>query len=167
MKFVVRDVTLINQFHQAFYQWLDLNQSRFSTSKFEFSDNESCVVTFTISGLHQALFFVLYSRGISMCYQWQGVHWTLKTFEALPVITEDSYVDGLSQDEYPSVYVCREALWIDLIFEPFLAWVNSELLPPRWLARHALARPLTTAHFIDRPNSNWRVILPIWINQDQ
>lgn len=167
MKIAMRDVTLIKQFHRAFFAWLDINLYRFLMPTFEFSDENRCVINFTTSGLHRALHFALYSRGLAMWYDWQGVRWIIKRFEAFPVVTEDnSYIDGLSQDKYPPVYPSREALWTACIFEQFLAWVNSELTPPRWLARHPLARPLTDAHFIQNPDTNWRVILPIWTNQD-
>lgn len=113
MKIVLRDVTLIKQFHRAFFAWLDLNQSRFLMPNFEFADQDSCVVTFTMPGLHQALHFTLYSRGIAMWYDWQSVRWRIKTFEAFPVATDGNFIDRLSQDEYPTVYSSREALWTD------------------------------------------------------
>ena len=34
-KFIIRDVTRIKQFHRAFFQWLNINQSRFTTPAFE------------------------------------------------------------------------------------------------------------------------------------
>ena len=165
----IRNVTRIKQFHRAFLQWLDINQSRFITPAFVIPDDNSCFVRFTLPGLHKALGFALYSRGIAMYYKWQGVLWTLKTFEAFPVDAEDQkgFVDGLCQAECAAVYPSREALWAEQVFEPFLAWVNRELPPPRWLARHPLATPLTEAHFIDAPDPNWRVILPIWTHQAQ
>lgn len=167
-KIIVRDVTRIKQSHQAFFQWLTINQLRFSTPEFENLGGHR-VVRLTIPGLHKALHFALYSRGIAMCYEWQGVLWTLKTFEAFPVDADDRkrFVDGLCLDECSVVYSSREALWADRVFEPFLAWVNRELPPPRWLARHPLAKPLTEAHFINAPDPNWRVILPIWTHQTQ
>lgn len=166
MKPVIRDVTLTKQFHQTFFQWLDVNQSRFATPAFEILGGHR-VVRLTMPGLHKALHFALYSRGIAMSYVWQGVLWTLKTFEAFPVDADDQkgFVDGLCLDECPVVNPSRESLWAEQIFEPFLAWINRELPPPRWLARHRLARPLTEAHFIDAPDPNWRVILPMWTHQ--
>lgn len=166
MKPIMRDVTMITQFHNAFFQWLNINQSRFATPAFEIVGGHR-VVRPNMPGLHKALHFALYSRGIAMSYDWQGVHWTLKTFEAFPVSTDGGYVDGLCLDACPKVYPSRESLWAEQVFEPFLSWVNRELTPPRWLARHPLARPLTEARFIDYPDSHWRVILPIWLNQDQ
>lgn len=164
--FIVRDITRIKQFHQTFFQWLDVNQSRFSTPAFKILGGHR-VVRLTMPPLHKALYFGLYSRGIAMHYEWQGVLWTLKTFEAFPVDADDQngFVDGLCLDECPVVYPSREVVWADRVFEPFLAWVNRELPPPRWLARHRLAKSLTEAHFIDTPDPNWRVILPIWTHQ--
>ncbi|WP_427500904.1 hypothetical protein ACQE3E_17755 [Methylomonas sp. MED-D] len=167
MKIVMRDVTLIRQFQQAFFAWLAINQSRFVTPPFEMV-NEGCrIVRFTMPGLHRAFVFSLHARGISMGYEWQGIHWTLKMFEAFPIATDGGYLDGLCLDDdclilYPSC----ELLWTECVFEPFLAWVNCELTPPSWLARHPLARPLTKAHFINHPDTSWRVILPIWTNQN-
>lgn len=166
MKPFIRDVTLITQFHNAFFKWLTINQSRFATPAFE-SLGGHCVVRLSMQGLHKALYFALYAKGIAMGYDWQDIHWTLKTFEAFPVRTNGGYVDGLCRAECQPVYACRDALWKECVFEPFLAWVNHELMPPRWLARDRLAIPLTDAIFIDHLDPHWRVILQIWIEQDE
>ena len=122
-KFISRDVTPIKQFHHAFFQWLNINQSRFTTPAFVIVGGHR-VVRLNMPGLHKALHFALYSRGVAMCYDWQGIHWTLKTFEAFPVSTDGCYVDGLCLDEIIQIYSSREALWTDCIFEPFLV-LNS------------------------------------------
>ena len=166
MKFSIRDVTMITQFHNAFFQWLNINQSRFATPAFEIVGGHR-VVRLNMPGLHKAFHFVLYSRGVVMSYDWQGIHWTLKTFEALPVATEGVYFDGLCQNEFAAVYPSLEALWAKRVFELFLAWVNRELTPPRWLARDRLVMPLTDVAFIDQPDPNWRIVMPIWVKQDQ
>ena len=102
-----------------------------------------------------------------MCYDWLGIHWTLNTFEAFPVSTDGGYFDGLCQNEFAAVYPSLEALWAKQVFEPCLAWVNRELPPPRWLARDRLVMPLTHVAFIKHSDQHWRIVLPIWVNQDQ
>lgn len=163
-KFIVRDVTIITQFHNAFFQWLQVNQCLFKTPPFEIVGGNR-VVRLTIPGMHRALYFLLYSRGIALCYEWQGVSWTLKKFEAFPVATDDGFIDELCCDECPVVYSSREMLWAARVFKPFLDWINRDLTPPRWLARKPLTKPLTEAYFLDNPDRNWRVILPIWTHQ--
>ena len=77
---------------------------------------------------------VLTTWQLSVVVNWQGECWDcLVDFEAMPRKTPVGYECQLCPTEPLQSWSSREALWRDHVFEPFLAWVSTELASARWL----------------------------------
>jgi hypothetical protein len=153
-------------FHRAFFNWVRINQSRFSTPSFQVIRHGSRLLRFTIPELHPAIVFQLSNGVLSTNIYWEDKFWGCKAFQAIPVEVEGGYACKLCVDECPEIHPNREALWADRVFEPFLEWVNSYLKPARWLALYRFADRSTSAAFVEHPDAEAKIVLPVWLNQD-
>lgn len=118
---------------RAFVHWLRANASRFAVPVKIIRCQHRCM-DIALEHLNPCLeIFLTWEIGVGVT--WQGTFWDyLTSFEAAPIHTPQGYVCDLCEPEGRDVYTSREALWIDHLFEPFLTWVNEELVPARWLA---------------------------------
>lgn len=153
-------------FHRAFFNWVHTNQSRFDCPPFQVIRHSSWLLRFIIPELHPAIEFQLSNGALSANIYWDQHFWGCKVFQAIPIEVEGGYSCKRCVDECARNYPNREALWAELVFEPFLEWVNSYLKPARWLALYRFADCSTSAAFVEHPDAEAKIVLPIWQNQD-
>ena len=69
----------------------------------------------------------LNSYAIDVSVTWQGeIIDLLQSFEAMPRRMGNGYRCDLCLPEHVRIFHDRESSWRDLLFEPFLEWVNTE-----------------------------------------
>lgn len=158
-------------FHRAFFNWVQINQSRFCTLPIQVIRNSSSLIKFTIPDLHPSLIFTLSNGALSLNIYWEQTFWGCKVFQAIPIEVEGGYACKLCVDECPELYPNREALWAELVFEPFIEWVNSHLKTARWLALYRFANRSTSAAFVEQCDTGAKhikakFVLPVWLDKD-
>lgn len=155
---------------RAFLRWLRANASRFSVPVKVIRRTHRCI-DIGLENLNPCVnVFLTWEIGVEV--SWQGECWDFLTFfEAAPEKTPQGYVCKMCEPEARTLYPSREALWTDHLFEPFLAWINDELVPARWLALYG-ARGKSTAAWLektrpeDEHGGDAQVWLPLWMGPD-
>lgn len=149
--------------HRAFFAWLVTKPACSSLSAILIKERQDDFVSFTLQGLNPALSFGLSKWELGVHVQWQGIHWdSLIFFESIPQAKSGSYVCALCEAEYQKHYPNKTALWVDHDFEPFLEWINNQLISTRWLALYGIAEGSTWASLVDQPDCDAQTNLPIW-----
>ena len=91
-------------------------------------------MTFSFAGLTRAIEVTL-THEIGIHAMHDGEWWdALIFFEASPTKKPGGYVCEYCLPEYEVFYASRKDLWVDHMFEPFLAWVNETLSGMHWLS---------------------------------
>jgi hypothetical protein len=118
--------------HKTFFRWLADNQHRFSLDIVFEKRTDRCV-TFSFGGINPAISAHLY-HDISVFAGPDDECWDIIVcFEASPKPVPGGYRDPYLLDEYQRLFPDRESAWVDLMFEPFLQWVNDSLAKAHWL----------------------------------
>lgn len=153
--------------HRAFFHWLHDNQSRFITQLFRIIKRTDRFLEFTIPGLNPALSFGLSTWELEVHVHWQNTYWdSLDFFETFPEAVSDGYICRLCKSEGRTTYPSREALWIADVFEPFLEWVNTELIKMHWLVLYGVANESTRARLmINEPDPKADFNVPVWLHK--
>jgi hypothetical protein len=80
-------------------------------------------------GISQILTAVLTTYEINVAVEGQGTRWDLlQSFDAIPKRVPGGYVCELCPEDKRPIFLSREAIWRTEIFEPFLKWVNNDLV---------------------------------------
>jgi hypothetical protein len=123
--------------HRAFYAWLDLNRSRFSHSV-GLHKKAGHWAEYSFAGIHPAITGSLTESGLCVSAKYQGECWdVLFDVDAYPKKVPAGYVCRECMPEHKKVFVSREALWADHLFETLLTWVNEKLARAQWLVLQA------------------------------
>jgi len=124
--------------HRAFRDWLDLNRSRFA-HQVEFHKKAGHWADYSFAGIHPAISGTLTEFGLSVWAKYQGDCWDLLfDTDAYPKKVPEGYVCTQCLTEYKKLFVSREALWADHLFETLLEWVNEKLARAQWLVLEAI-----------------------------
>lgn len=119
--------------HRAFRQWLDINRPRFA-HPVELHEKPGIWAEFSFAGIHPAISGSLTESGLCVSAEYQGECWDLLfDNDAYPKKVPEGYVCRECLPEYKKLFVSREALWADHLFEALLTWVNEKLAPAQWL----------------------------------
>jgi hypothetical protein len=114
--------------HRAFLDWLAVNGERLAIPLriIERRDRE---IRLGFERATPALEVSVTTWEINILVIWQGEWWDmLISFEALLKQVPGGYRCRLCLPEAQRVWPSREALWLDHLFDPFLDWVNTELV---------------------------------------
>ena len=124
---------------RAFIYWLQENKHRFNVPV-QIARRTDRTIELAFDGLHPAFSGCLNSRGIEIYVNWQGLTWdTLYSIEVEPSVTAVGYHCKWFYPEYQQLYINREALWVNELFEPFLTLINEKLATAKWLALYLLS----------------------------
>jgi hypothetical protein len=114
-------------------EWVSLQGERLH-SPLQVTECRDRYMRWRFARLTPVIEVVLTTWQLSVVVNWQGGCWDcLVDFEAMPRSTPAGYACLLCPSTHPQSWSSREALWRDHVFEPFLAWVNTELSSARWL----------------------------------
>lgn len=124
---------------RAFIKWLQENKHRFNVPV-KIARRTDQAIELVFAGLHPAFLVCLNSSGIKICVYWQGVTWDiLYSIDVEPSGIAGGYHCKWVYPEYQQLYISREALWVNELFEPFLKLVNEKLATAKWLALYLLS----------------------------
>jgi hypothetical protein len=119
--------------HRAFRQWLALNQERFAQSV-QLQENPGEWLSFSFDGIHRAISGALTEDGLCIMATYQKEVWDwLFDDDAYPRRAPGGYVCAECLPGHQKLFVNREALWADHLFEALLKWVNETLACANWL----------------------------------
>jgi hypothetical protein len=151
---------------RAFLAWLNEHQYGFN-HPLQFVSREDGYLLMGMPRLNPALHIYLNQGGIGVSVYWQGICWDLLVcFDAVPMATVDGYFCALCQPEHRIYYANREALWQAELFDPFLVWLNTKLIPAIWLGLYR-NKGATWAELLRKPDPEAHVLLPLWLSQEQ
>ncbi|WNB74533.1 hypothetical protein [Methylomonas koyamae] len=151
--------------NHPFRQWVRNNQSRPHTQPFRAIRNSTGIIKFTIVGLHPAIEFTLGVGVLYVTVHWDHHTWSYITFGPIPLEEDDNnYFRDQVAGKFSRIYPTREPLWNEMIFEPFLEWLNTNLKPAQWLALYCCADGRKSAAFVEQPDAEAMYILPVWLN---
>lgn len=154
---------------RAFARWLYANEARFAVP-LNVRYRKSWVAI-SIQRLNPCIAISL-THVFNIGVWWNGGFWDfLIWIDACPTHTPQGYIDEHTIPEFREFYPSRDALWTELLFEPFLVWVNEELVPARWLALYALSQDSSGGKWVklskqqkhDAPEGDAIAWLPLWI----
>ena len=119
---------------RVFLNWLLQNRQRFKMP-LEITRRTDRKIELFFIKLHPAFSVSLNRRGFDISINWQGLTWEpLYSIEVMPSPTVGGYHCKWYYPEYQQVYISREALWANEVFELLLKIVNEKLAPAKWLA---------------------------------
>lgn len=109
---------------RAFVLWFRENRARFAVPV-RLTRISAAGILLTFPDKPECLSVWLSRWDLSVNVDWQGVTWdTLLSLDASPELTAVGYRCSFCEVN-DKTWPTREALWIDHLFEPFLAWVNE------------------------------------------
>lgn len=150
---------------RAFLVWYSAHMEQYPVLLHYVRRNDK-LLELGIAGLHPAISISLTCE-IVVSVDWQQEQcWDLlRCFEALPEKQIEGYTCGFCKPEYRVVYSSREACWQDHLFEPFMQWVSSDLLPAKWLGLFGnIENGCTWAKLLTDPDPKATELLPLWLN---
>ncbi|MCG5240944.1 hypothetical protein ACIU1J_30105 [Azospirillum doebereinerae] len=114
------------QIQPAFLEWYEDARNRFLVPvEIQRTDQTLDLILPTVT---QAISATLVGPDIQVSVELDGHHWDIiRAFETALDEVRDGYACGLCPKENRKVYPTPERFWINHLFEPFLAWVNSDL----------------------------------------
>jgi hypothetical protein len=145
---------------RIFLTWLERNQSRFE-QPLQFIYREDEMLEMGIAKLNPAVTFVLNGQSLDVSVNWQGICWDyLVCFDTAPRPSAKGYYCALYMPEHRVYYPNRQDLWQAEMFEPFLDWLNTQLIPAQWLGLYD-GNGCTLAELLQEPDSKASVILTV------
>ncbi|NOT65707.1 MAG: hypothetical protein HOP06_06745 [Methylotenera sp.] len=145
------DTSLIQH---AFIKWFKDSSQLFSTP-LTITKHTKQSIELTFTNANSMISATLTSREISVQFNWDGIFWDyLIYFEAVPEFYRGYYVDSLRHADDDTFYVNRELLWETRLFEPFLAWVNNNLINTPCIVIYRHDKSFPTVKLLDSPPEN-------------
>ena len=121
--------------HKLFWQWLVCNRHRFLID-LKVEQREDRWIDFSFVGINPALTACFLGRQqeieIWVTLDGERVDNIFSAY-AWPKRVADGYIDVSLLEEYRVLRPSREEIWTLGIYEDFLAWVNEDLAPARWI----------------------------------
>jgi hypothetical protein len=114
--------------HQALVDWLDTARSRLAIAV-ELRARAGGHIELSFVGINPAIGALLTSRELSVFVEWEERNWDLfLSLDVMPRRTASGYICEHCKPEQRTIFPDLEALWRDHLFEPFLQWVNANLV---------------------------------------
>jgi hypothetical protein len=99
----------------------------------------------------------LTSWGINVWFHWQGECWDfLNCFDVIPKLINNGYICTLCEYEHRVIFLSREQLWKEHLFNPFLEWINNELAQAPWIEIVGTKNEFTSARLLNSIPENIR-----------
>ena len=122
-----------SRIQRAFFRWLIRNRDRLAFDLLIEGRTDRCV-EFSFAGINKAISAYLNTYEFNVLAETNEGCWDI-------LISADAYIEKSNNryfcrwchDSFREGYLTREEFWVGEIFEPFLTWVNSELVNARWL----------------------------------
>lgn len=114
--------------HNALFRWYAANEDQFAI-KLALLKHTGALLDIGFCGINRILTAHLIDDGINVSVVSQGTYWdTILDLDTLPKRVSDGYACDPCPAEHQRVFPSLEALWCDRVFEPFLEWVNNDLV---------------------------------------
>lgn len=151
---------------RAFFRWLAENRQRFFVP-IQITKRTDRRIEISFVGLNPVV-SVLLTNEIGVSVIWGNEFWDyLSCFEVNPLHVENGYICTFCVSEIHEIFPDREALWCDHLFEPFLEWVNSTLVPASHIGLYGTLNSCTYAELkkadaLNESQPQPVVLLPLW-----
>jgi hypothetical protein len=114
--------------HKAFLRWYSENEPKFAI-KLELLRRTDTDLDIGFCRIDRIVTASLVDDEIIIAVMWEGECWDmLRDFETYPKRVRDGYVCDECPEKHRLVFPSRDGLWRTEVFDPFLEWVNDDLV---------------------------------------
>jgi hypothetical protein len=158
-------MTVRSRIQQEFLEWHRVARNRFLVPV-EIGDRTDQTIDLVFPSATPAISATLTRSDILVSVELDGHHWDIiRSFETALEEVQGGYACGLCEPAEREVYPSQTRFWTDHVFDPFLAWVNTELFQAIAIGFWGDLETGTWAKLMTREQADAakpRVSLPLW-----